>query len=116
MASLIESPTESKSKDQGKKVNIMESPKPNVTDKGVSNADVIMENRRKLMGKMAGKKSPPENRSKGEKEKAGKKPRVWDLGGNSKDAVVLDRSKDQPEDVQYRNIQNDVSIKCISLV
>lgn len=110
VASLIESPADNKAKDQHKKqVNIMESPKPTVEEKGISNADIIMENRKKLMGKMAGKKSPPENKNKAEKEKAGKKPRVWDLGGNSKDAVVLDRSKDQPEDVQYRNIQNDVS-------
>ncbi|XP_073834956.1 signal recognition particle receptor alpha [Musca autumnalis] len=109
VASLIENPNENKAKEQTKKqVNIMESPKPVVEEKGVSNADIIMENRKKLMGKMAGKKSPPENKNKGEKEKAGKKPRVWDLGGNSKDAVVLDRSKDQPEDVQYRNIQNDI--------
>lgn len=35
-----------------------------------------------------------------EKEKAGKKPRVWELGGNSKDLPVLDRSKDKPEDAR----------------
>lgn len=35
-----------------------------------------------------------------EKEKAGKKPRVWDLGGSAKDAVILDRSKDRPEDMR----------------
>lgn len=35
-----------------------------------------------------------------EKEKAGKKPRVWDLGGTNKDLVTLDRSKDKPEDVR----------------
>ncbi|XP_013102698.1 signal recognition particle receptor subunit alpha homolog [Stomoxys calcitrans] len=108
VASLIESSSDNKQKDQAKKVNIIESPKPTTADKEISNADVILENRKKLMGKMAGKKSPSENKNKSEKEKAGKKPRVWDLGGNSKDAAVLDRSKDQPEDVQYRNIQNDI--------
>lgn len=30
----------------------------------------------------------------------GKQARVWDLGGSSKDAVVLDRSKDKPEDIR----------------
>lgn len=35
-----------------------------------------------------------------EKEKAGKKPRVWELGGNNKDLPVLDRSKDKPEDAR----------------
>lgn len=35
-----------------------------------------------------------------EKEKAGKKPRVWELGGNNKDLPVLDRSKDRPEDAR----------------
>lgn len=35
-----------------------------------------------------------------EKEKAGKKPRVWELGGSTKDLVVLDRSKDKPEDMK----------------
>lgn len=37
---------------------------------------------------------------KPEKEKAGKKPRVWELGGTNKDLEVLDRSKDKPEDMK----------------
>lgn len=37
---------------------------------------------------------------KPEKEKAGKKPRVWELGGTNKDMEVLDRSKDKPEDMK----------------
>lgn len=37
---------------------------------------------------------------KPEKERAGKKPRIWELGGNNKDLEVLDRSKDKPEDVK----------------
>lgn len=109
VASLIESPQDIKNKDQTKRVNIVESPKSVSVDRGASNEDIILENRKKLREKLAGKKSPPENRSKGEnREKAGKKPRVWDLGGNTKDAVVLDRSKDNPEDVGYKNIQTNV--------
>lgn len=33
-------------------------------------------------------------------DKAGKKPRVWELGGNNKDIPSLDRSKDRPEDAR----------------
>lgn len=33
-------------------------------------------------------------------EKKGKQARVWELGGNTKDLVVLDRSKDRPEDAR----------------
>lgn len=35
-----------------------------------------------------------------EKEKAGKKPRVWELGGTNRDLPNLDRSKDKPEDAR----------------
>lgn len=31
-------------------------------------------------------------------EKAGKKPRVWELGGTSKDLANLERTKDRPEE------------------
>lgn len=43
------------------------------------------------------RKSP---KSPTEKEKAGKKPRVWELGGSTKDVAVLDRSKDKAEDMR----------------
>lgn len=33
-------------------------------------------------------------------DRAGKKPRVWELGGNNKDIPSLDRSKDKPEDAR----------------
>lgn len=33
-------------------------------------------------------------------DKTGKKPRVWELGGNNKDIPSLDRSKDRPEDAR----------------
>lgn len=45
-----------------------------------------------------------------EKEKAGKKPRVWELGGNNKDLPILDRSKDKPEDVRSDFSHNDEMI------
>uniref|UniRef100_A0A1B0DFG1 SRP54-type proteins GTP-binding domain-containing protein n=1 Tax=Phlebotomus papatasi TaxID=29031 RepID=A0A1B0DFG1_PHLPP len=37
---------------------------------------------------------------KSPQDKAGKKPRVWELGGTNKDLATLDRSKDKPEDVK----------------
>lgn len=48
-------------------------------------------------------------------EKAGKKPRVWDLGGNSKDVSNLERTRDIPEDGLSRedNIRPDTSV-CIA--
>lgn len=36
----------------------------------------------------------------GAPEKKGKQARVWELGGNTKDLPVLDRSKDRPEDAR----------------
>ncbi|XP_067638485.1 signal recognition particle receptor subunit alpha homolog isoform X2 [Eurosta solidaginis] len=88
-----------------KKVVIQETSKQQQAS--ATTVNFILENRKKLKEKLAGKKSPTECKSTS-LEKAGKKPRVWDLGGSAKDAVVLDRSKDQPQDVQYKNIQNDI--------
>lgn len=31
-------------------------------------------------------------------EKAGKKPRIWELGGTTKDLATLERTKDKPEE------------------
>ncbi|EDW66398.1 signal recognition particle receptor subunit alpha homolog [Drosophila virilis] len=104
-----------------KRVNIQESPpatKSQPSSPPRSNADIIQENRRKLREKLtptkkaasaaasAGLEAKPNNDR--EKERAGKKPRVWDLGGNSKDAMLLDRSKDAPEDAQLQTINNDL--------
>lgn len=110
VASMIESTKDSKRDENVKKVNIVESPKINC-EKAITSEDIMLENRKKLREKLTGKKSPQsESKTRAEKEKAGKKPRVWELGGNSKDAVVLDRSKDNAEDVQYKNIENNVSM------
>uniref|UniRef100_A0A0A1X7P9 Signal recognition particle receptor subunit alpha homolog n=1 Tax=Zeugodacus cucurbitae TaxID=28588 RepID=A0A0A1X7P9_ZEUCU len=78
-------------------------------DTNFTTENLILENRKRLKEKMTAKKSPTEPKSKTPtSEKAGKKPRVWDLGGSSKDAVILDRSKDQPQDVQYQKVQNHI--------
>ncbi|KAG5672737.1 hypothetical protein PVAND_002838 [Polypedilum vanderplanki] len=46
----------------------------------------------------ADKKKSPKSSSSSEKKK--KTDRVWELNGNSKDAITLDRSKDRPEDIK----------------
>ncbi|KAM8720051.1 hypothetical protein ACLKA7_006151 [Drosophila subpalustris] len=100
-----------------KRVNIQESPpasKSQPSSPPRTNEDIIQENRRKLREKLTPTKkaivetTKPSKVSAQQQEKAGKKPRVWDLGGNSKDAVLLDRSKDAPEDVQVQSINNDL--------
>ncbi|XP_017125584.1 signal recognition particle receptor subunit alpha homolog [Drosophila elegans] len=99
-----------------KRVNIQESAQPPSKQQSspppASMDDIIRENRRKLREKLTPTKktSPgdPKPSKSSASEKAGKKPRVWDLGGNSKDAVMLDRSKDAPEDVQYQNINSEL--------
>ena len=111
-----------KSTTSERRVNIQESPpatKSQPSSPPRTNDDIIQENRRKLREKLTPTKKvalevkpnikpSPVDREK-EKEKAGKKPRVWDLGGNSKDAMLLDRSKDAPDDVQVQSINNEVS-------
>ncbi|KAH8295572.1 hypothetical protein KR018_000097 [Drosophila ironensis] len=98
-----------------KRVNIQENiPQPSSQSSPRSREDIIAENRRKMREKLSSsKKTPPMESGKAGKqaagsERAGKKPRVWDLGGNSKDAVLLDRSKDAPEDVQYQSINSEL--------
>ncbi|XP_032580866.1 signal recognition particle receptor subunit alpha homolog [Drosophila sechellia] len=97
-----------------KRVNIQETPPPSKSQPSspatASSMDkIIMEKRRKLREKLQPTKKTSPNDSKSSKpEKAGKKPRVWDLSDNSKDAVMLDRSKDSPDDVQYQNINSEL--------
>ncbi|XP_022219479.1 signal recognition particle receptor subunit alpha homolog [Drosophila obscura] len=99
-----------------KRVNIQESPtqpKSQPSSPPLTKEDIIQENRRKLREKLTPTKKAADTKSstavkQGASEKAGKKPRVWDLGGNSKDAVLLDRSKDSPEDVVYQSINNEL--------
>lgn len=125
VASMIQSDDKKSSNstsERERRVNIQESPPPASKSQPSSpprtNADIIQENRRKLREKLTPTKKaatesssrPQKNNGSSVSEKAGKKPRVWDLGGNSKDAALLDRSKDAPEDVQQvTSINNEVS-------
>lgn len=103
VASLIED----NAKADKKKVNIQDVQKVNCSsDPTLSNEEIILENRKKFMQKTS-KKS--QEKKKNEKVK---QPRRWELEGDAKDALILDRSKDQGEDIQYQKIQNEVSEIC----
>lgn len=108
VASMITS--NDSSKPATKKVNIVED-NASAFDKTSSNKEqLILENRKKLKDKLSGKKSPPESKANKDIEKNKKKPRVWELGGSSKDVGMLDRSKDQPEDTgKFESMQESVS-------
>lgn len=105
VASMIERKGDDKQNNK-KSVKILENKKedepPSPTLGGVSENDILA-NRKKLAEKIKMKKKTPE-KPKSPKvpnpEKAGKKPRKWDLGGNSNDLIDLDRSKDKPEDAR----------------
>lgn len=114
VASMIESKSGSKpsAPSQAKKnVKIVEDESvKNGVPLSPSRADIIAENRRKMMEKMTNKKSPKESSKKESTPKSkGKAARVWDLSGTTKDMPNLDRSKDKPEDMQSNfTHQNDM--------
>ncbi|XP_055844096.1 signal recognition particle receptor subunit alpha homolog [Episyrphus balteatus] len=114
VSSMIESGPNAAAKPQGKKVQIVEKQHQLHQQFGgqKSREEIIQENRKKLMEKMAGKKSPTEEKKKTpkENEKAGKKPRVWELGGDSKDMTNLDRSRDRPDERKLELTQESVEM------
>ncbi|KAF5302210.1 hypothetical protein FQA39_LY10249 [Lamprigera yunnana] len=77
-------------------VTITES-KPN--ENGIICEDTYALNRLKFAQKL-NKKKDTKKSPKPEKEKVGKKPRVWDLSGSGKDVQNLERTVDKPEDMQ----------------
>ncbi|XP_055679233.1 signal recognition particle receptor subunit alpha homolog [Lutzomyia longipalpis] len=105
VASMIERKGETKENGQPKKsVKIVEVKEEKPLEEANPNSlseDVIAANRKKLAEKLSGKNKVQNKKSpKSPQDKAGKKPRVWELGGTAKDMVMLDRSKDKPEDVK----------------
>ncbi|KAK9511919.1 hypothetical protein O3M35_000480 [Rhynocoris fuscipes] len=85
-----------------------ESVKPS-TNGDLTSEEIMMANRAKLAQKMG---SPNQKKSKQPKSpkpaKEGKKPRVWDLGGTSKDLPELERTKDKP--LENQEISADVTM------
>ncbi|XP_075232372.1 signal recognition particle receptor alpha [Lycorma delicatula] len=105
VASMIERKGEEK--ENKKKVKATEPPKKEplavnnssetINSNGqLTSEEIIIQNRMKLAQKM-GSPNAKRNKQKSPKPaKEGKKPRVWDLGGNSKDLADLERTKDKP--------------------
>ncbi|NP_001091807.1 signal recognition particle receptor alpha subunit [Bombyx mori] len=60
--------------------------------------DVIAANRAKLAQKLASKPKKEPKKSSPQKADRVKQPRVWELGGDTRDVAVLDYSTDQPGD------------------
>lgn len=75
-----------------------ELPKQQIEHNGELNEETLIANRMKLAQKMAGPKKKADKQKSPKPEKAGKKPRIWDLGGTTKDLASLERTKDKPEE------------------
>ncbi|XP_018047606.1 PREDICTED: signal recognition particle receptor subunit alpha homolog isoform X1 [Atta colombica] len=75
-----------------------ELPKHQVEHNGELDEETLIANRMKLAQKMAGQKKKADKQKSPKPEKAGKKPRIWELGGTTKDLATLERTKDKPEE------------------
>lgn len=100
----VSSMIERKSDEKENKKSVKESMKMEIPPllspaNGELNEETLQQNRLRLAQKMV--KSP---KVKAEKQKSpkptkeGKKPRIWDLGGNTKDLANLEYTRDKPED------------------
>ncbi|XP_059046633.1 signal recognition particle receptor subunit alpha homolog [Achroia grisella] len=103
VASMIERKGEEKSKKSVKIVESKSLTNGKVEESPETDDDVIAANRAKLAQKLASKgkkeikKSPKPTKSPKPEERV-KQPRVWALGGDSRDLPSLDFSTDKPED------------------
>ncbi|KAM3958749.1 signal recognition particle receptor alpha [Aphomia sociella] len=103
VASMIERKGEEKSKKSVKIVETKSLSNGKVEESPETDDDVIAANRAKLAQKLASKgkkeikKSPKVTKSPKPEERV-KQPRVWALGGDSRDLPSLDFSTDKPED------------------
>ncbi|KAG5331764.1 SRPRA protein, partial [Acromyrmex charruanus] len=75
-----------------------ELPKHQAEHNGELDEETLIANRMKLAQKMAGQKKKADKQKSPKPEKAGKKPRIWELGGTTKDLATLERTKDKPEE------------------
>ncbi|XP_076221968.1 signal recognition particle receptor alpha isoform X2 [Nomia melanderi] len=103
VASMIERKDD---KDNKKQVKVQEVPKQDLQNNQTNNhnhngeidEEVLIANRLKLAQKLSGQKKKVDKQKSPKPEKAGKKPRVWELGGTTKDLAILERTKDKPEE------------------
>ncbi|XP_076171932.1 signal recognition particle receptor alpha [Ptiloglossa arizonensis] len=65
---------------------------------GEIDEETLIANRMKLAQKLNNQKKKVDKQKSPKPEKAGKKPRVWELGGTIKDLATLERTKDKPEE------------------
>ncbi|KAL0123834.1 hypothetical protein PUN28_005991 [Cardiocondyla obscurior] len=100
VASMIERKDDRDDKKSAKIQDIpkQESPKQHVEHNGELDEETLITNRMKLAQKMAGQKKKADKQKSPKPEKAGKKPRIWELGGTTKDLASLERTKDKPEE------------------
>ncbi|XP_012247434.1 signal recognition particle receptor subunit alpha homolog isoform X1 [Bombus vosnesenskii] len=114
VASMIERKDDKDNKKQGKRktgvstnrddqMKIQEVPKQDLSNNQVNHngemdEEVLIANRMKLAQKMNNQKKKADKQKSQKPEKAGKKPRVWELGGTIKDLAALERTKDKPEE------------------
>ncbi|KAJ8720056.1 hypothetical protein PYW07_012099 [Mythimna separata] len=100
VASMIERRGEDKGKKSVKIVENKSLTNGKVEESPEPEDDVIALNRAKLAQKLAskGKKELPKKSPKSPKVERVKQPRVWELGGGSRDLPSLDFSTDKPED------------------
>ncbi|XP_072750017.1 signal recognition particle receptor subunit alpha homolog isoform X2 [Anoplolepis gracilipes] len=99
VASMIEKKDD---KDDKKPAKIQEPPKQKLDQQAEHNGEldeeILIANRMKLAQKMTGQKKKADKQKSPKPEKAGKKPRIWELGGTAKDLATLERTKDKPEE------------------
>ncbi|CAH0686411.1 unnamed protein product [Spodoptera exigua] len=100
VASMIERRGEDKGKKSVKIVETKNLTNGKVEESPEQEDDVIAMNRAKLAQKLAskGKKELPKKSPKSPKVERVKQPRVWELGGGTRDLPSLDFSTDKPED------------------
>ncbi|XP_072750016.1 signal recognition particle receptor subunit alpha homolog isoform X1 [Anoplolepis gracilipes] len=113
VASMIEKKDDKDDKKPGKRkkaINsngnyhskIQEPPKQKLDQQAEHNGEldeeILIANRMKLAQKMTGQKKKADKQKSPKPEKAGKKPRIWELGGTAKDLATLERTKDKPEE------------------
>ncbi|XP_046831429.1 signal recognition particle receptor subunit alpha homolog [Vespa crabro] len=116
VASMIERKDDKDNKKQGKRkkgtinnneidqtkvqeISKLESSKSQINHNGELDEETLIANRMKLAQKLSGQKKKADKQKSPKSEKAGKKPRVWELGGTTKDLASLERTKDKPEEI-----------------
>lgn len=104
VASMIERKGDEKEKKTVKIAEHKNTTAPNGTVQNEENEKedvIIVANRAKLAQKLSKKKTEkPKSPKSPPQDRTGKKPRIWDLGGNSSDLPTLDRSVDKAEDAR----------------